>query len=325
MNAIAAHRLADIGFVEYSPADRDQIVNFFQECGYPHTTRFWEWINLESPDGPTIARYAQFEGKIIAAYAVLPRRLGLGRGEVLAGLGIHLAAHPDYRSTWGTINLVKRLFKDCEANNLAFIYGFPNDNSWLISQRLLGWQAIADLPALEVDRRQLISRLDPVSQTGLVLLQFTEAHASLLSRAQAAAVAPIKTAAYLNWRYANHPTHSYYLVEERQNGSVSGFLVLKLYQKDGVLYGHILEWGLPATATDLLATLLAKAANFFSTQNVDFVSGWLPAEHPFYPELTALGFCPGGFKTHFGYRPFGQTVALAQENWFMTMGDSDAF
>ena len=325
MNAIAPHRLADIRFVAYSPADRDQTVNFFQECGYPHTARFWEWINLESPDGPTIARYAQFEGKIIAAYAVLPRRLRLGRGEVLAGLGIHLAAHPDYRSTWGTINLVKQIFKDCEANNLAFIYGFPNDNSWLISQRLLGWQAIADLPALEVDRRQLIPHFHPASQAGLGPLQFTEAHASLLSRAQAEAIAPIKTAAYLNWRYANHPQQRYYLVEERRNGSVSGFLVLKLYQKDTVLYGHILEWGLPATDSDLLAMLLAKAANFFSTQSVDIVSGWLAAEHPFYPELTAFGFRPCGFKTHFAYRPLGQTLALAQENWFMTMGDSDAF
>lgn len=325
MSGMSAPWLSDVCFSSYTPGDEQRIVEFFRECGYRHTQRFWQWINQEYPDGQTIFRYAELNGKIIAHYSVLPRRVCIGGKEILAGLGIHMASHPDYRSTWVLVNLVKQVLKVCKAAGMLFIYGFPNENSWLISQRLLGWKAVTDIPALEVSLSNLASILNVTSQTDPTPLQFRDEHSALLeSCLLPGLIAPHKSAAYLNWRYTNHPRVNYCLLEEHRKGKLVGFLVLKLYKKEGTLYGHILEWGVTRKDTDLLGVLLASAVRFFLKNRVAIVSCWMTSEHPFYSMLTELGFYPKGFITHFGYRSISE-VDSSNRSWFITMGDSDAF
>jgi len=225
------------------------------------------------------------------------------------------------------INVMNFVYKACRDMGIKIVYGFPNDNSWLLSQRLLGWVKVFDMPALEkpldgiiLDKN--IERLNVKSK-----FSFTDKHVFLIKKIVTPEFISIKkNLNYLNWRYKYHPSLKYYLIEKADPQN-KGFLILKLYKKNNLQYGHILEIGLlEQNHFETLEILLNNAISFFKNHSVDIVSTWINENHPLFLYFKEAGFKPSGFITHFGYKKINfELEDINNLKWFMVMGDSDAF
>jgi len=320
--------IKNVDYRDYKIRDEKRIVNFFIECGYISNIEFWNWINRNSPYGNTIFKIAELDGKIICHYAVLPKILKLKNKEIKVGLGIHLASHPKVRSTEVVVTTMKYVYQSCKDLGIDIIFGFPNKNSWLFSQRLLGWVKIADISALEKPLGEFIfSKNNKILNVQSDLI-FTNEHISLLEKLVPLNFITVKkNLNYLNWRYKYHPFQRYYLIEERIGDQIKGFFILKIYEKNNLRYGHILELGLlEKNDFTMFDKLLNNAISFFKNHSVDIVSMWMSENHPLFSYCKKMGFKSSDFITHFGYKKINYNLEdINNLNWFMVMGDSDAF
>lgn len=318
---------SQVRYIDYEAGDEDRLVTFFNNLGYTHhTPDFWKWTYEDCPEGKAIFQSAKVAERVVGHYATLPRSLVMGEGSINGALGIHLATHMDYRSVDIFMKVVQGVYLANQQAGVDAIYGFPNDNSWLPLQRLAQWTPVGDIPALEVDCATLVQAA--LNSTATIMPpDLRDRHSELLQQFVPAGFVHVKKSPpYLTWRYARHPLRSYYLLEYHEEGQLQGFSVLKLYRKENILYGHILEWGLPKDDQHILAEIIGGAAHFFQKQQVNIVSTWLHTRHPIFQHLISLGFRSSGFATHFGYRALRDSMEdLKDANWLLSMGDSDAF
>ena len=321
--------------VEYrssKPGDEERIIPFLRECGYSPDDRSWNWINRRCPHGETLVELGLMEGRIVGHYSVLPRPLDVRGVRVSSGLAIHAAVHPQFRGLALLQGLMGRIVERCRENRTRFIYAFPNDQIWLVYQKLFHWQSLGNLDVLELsladwtDRERApsgISVQDPVF--------FDERYEDFLRSlgSQGAQISVLKDRSYLNWRYADHPKVSYRLLEARGNGTeILGFLILKRYEKLGKHYGHLVEFGVRPENTPVGVRLVRQALAELSHPPVDVVSCWISQHDPLYPVLRQMGFDVGNSQAPVGYRwvdPVRPPETFELKDWQIRMGDSDAF
>ncbi len=313
------------------PGDAEAIIAFLRACGYESDLAFWRWINVECPQGRTMVELALDGERVIGHYAVLPRRLRLGGAVVQAGQAIHAAVHPECRGLAVLQGLMRRVVASCRAAGLPFLYGFPNEQIWLVYQKIFQWEPVGDLVALERPvGRDGAETVDGVTVSCREHVAFDERYRvfeELPSLRTATCV--LKDPAYLDWRYARHPRVRYQQLEaSTATGALAGYVVLKRYEKGGTVYGHLVDVGIrdghPAVARALVTAALAR----FREEQVDAASCWALPQSPCFAALQAAGFRPTGFSTHLGYRLLDPGVAvdrLGLAHWHVMMGDSDAF
>jgi len=313
------------------PGDEHGVIKFFEECGYHPDEAFWRWINKGCPHGETIVEIAINGEQVIGHYSVLPRLVSVGGKTVGAGLAIHAAVHPQFRGLVILSELLDRIFKRCREAKIPFIYAFPNNNIWLVYLKLFRWQQVGDLPALELPlcnfRAEHSDSPHILVHDGVCFNERVGEFGSADWLYEKTFV--VKDRAYLNWRYVHHPRVRYHLVEAKKDGcGLTGYLVLKLFEKHGVKYGHIVDLNCVPSSLALFAPMVYKAISWFCIQGVSVASCWMLKGTPFYEVLLQIGFQPTGFLTHMGYRvidPDFPVERLHVGRWHTVMGDSDAF
>jgi len=321
-----------IKYHSYRPGDEQAIIKLFWECGYTnHDQAFWYWINRQCPFGKTIIEVATVGTQVVGHYSILPRLVRIGGTVVSAGLAIHAAIHPEYRGLVILQELMKRIFYQCHQTNMAFIYGFPNNNAWSVYLKLFQWQRITELATLELplDNFQAVGSNAPrISLRDE--LYFDDRYDSFqMEDLLSEKTYVVKDKKYLNWRYAHHPQVQYQLLEaETESGNLAGYLVLKLYRKNHIMYGHIIDLYFIRSDLHLFSHAVCQALSWFIRQGVDIASCWILKGTPFFEPLLDIGFRPIGFASHVGYRlirPNFPVDKLNVDKWHMVMGDSDAF
>ena len=309
--------------------DEHAVLRLLRACGYSPDERWWRWMNEECPQGKTLVELAVAgDGEVVGHYSVWPKLLRSGGATLRAGMAIHAAVHPDHRGLSILKDLMQRTVARCREEGIAFIYAFPNDQVWLVYLRFLQWKELGDLKACEIS----LEGWDEPEQGGSLqwVLRdppvFEEAHgriqqAMLEEGSLREKIAAVKDRAWLEWRYARHPRVRYPLLEGRSSsGELVAYGVLKLYEKAGIRYGHIVDFGVLPSAEQGFPALVRAALRFFKSRGADVASCWFSDEQ--------LGFRKTGFITHVGIRPVepensGETFML--NPWHVTMGDSDAF
>lgn len=322
---------AAIAYRSYRHGDEEAIVTCLQRCGYEPDQRFWHWVNRECPQGATKVELALADGVVVGHYAVWPRRLRVEGATVNVGQAIHAAVHPQFRGLAILQGLMRRIVSTCQEAGLRLLYAFPNEQIWLVYRTLFEWRAIGDLVALEcaLQDRETVDA-DPPSISWSDRIRFDERYQPFerMETLQGKTYV-LKDPAYLTWRYARHPRVRYQLLEAHTPaGELSGFAVLKLYENDGIRYGHVVDLGVRSAPPGVASRLLAKALCVFRRQQVDRASCWIATQSPLFDTGHAMGFRATGFSTHAGYRLIDQnfpTSHLSLERWHLVMGDSDAF
>ncbi len=282
----------------YEKEDISGILALFKACGYNLSVEYYNWINFDNPFGESIIHVAKDQDNIIGHYAVMPVDLDYNGETIRAGFAIQATIHPDHRNLENIIELTEAIWGRCKDKGIKFVYGFPNDRIWPICTNLMGFKPIGDFRAWELPIEDF--RLDVNGING---------------NYKATDKIRVKKTDYRAWRFLNHPLNHYVL---RMEDWVS--CILKLYDRDGKKYGHIIDF------ETLSFNFLEGVRKYFQKQLVDIISCWV-MPGPYANILQTCGFKQTGFMTHFGYRPISDVPEGIDklENWHITMADSDAF
>lgn len=104
---------------------------------------------------------------IVGSFNVMPERYRFFEREETLGISVDTMVHPEHRRI--PIHL-KRLADLVEAEmrkrGMAFLFGFPNDNSFIYAQKVMKWKAIGDLPYYVLPLRPgaFIGALKPIDR-----------------------------------------------------------------------------------------------------------------------------------------------------------------
>ena len=138
-----------------------------------------------------------------------------------------------------------------------------------------------------------------------------------------------RTEEFMNWRFAENPDANYLTcVILDDNNDISGYVILKVYTKEDVLKGHIVD--MLSTTEEVAHSLLDHSQNHFVEKGVCNISCWIP-QNSFYDNvLKEQGFTKKETDTWLGVKVFDVDNPLVKSvehfsNWFITMGDSDVF
>jgi GNAT superfamily N-acetyltransferase len=347
--------------IEVQFATRDQ---FLPELGgetfgerYPSLPigDFYRWKYFESPLGPALIGIATVGRRVVSTVAAVPKRILCGGDTHLVyELGDFLTAS-DYRNQGLFSRLIELVCESARSNGAAFVYVQPNDVSFPILSRRLGFheprriesrrflfpsrvlEKRLRLPGtlfrlMGVDavvRRKAIGR--PAAR-GLEVVKTTgfddETDALWEEVSPAFSVSIVRDSAYLNWRYAKSPT-PYQIWKARRQGALAGFTVAFASLQHKVAY--LLE--LFTGQHDLEASRALVAASFdeLLQQGVEAIYTWTlrwPDRSAAQRVLTTA--CPFVEKgdLHLAMRFLGSHLGpenLSEAAWQFAAGDFDGF
>lgn len=84
--------------------------------------------------------------EIVGCYSVIPYRYEYFDHELIFGLSVDTMIHEDYRGSPYTLKKLSSLiYEQLKANNIPFVFGFPNDNVYLVRKKILKWEDIGKL------------------------------------------------------------------------------------------------------------------------------------------------------------------------------------
>jgi predicted N-acetyltransferase YhbS len=133
---------------------------------------------------------------------------------------------------------------------------------------------------------------------------------------------------YLSWRFVRRPHVKYGLLLARTGDDVLGYVVTRLAQRAGLLWGYLVDLLVENSSHSLMAALIREATRSLVKQGAAAVS-CLATTPPFRRALFREGFLPWrwGRPTYFHTRvdlPDPTLQAFRDPpQWFLTMGDGD--
>jgi hypothetical protein len=230
--------------------------------GDQFTEPYYRW-KYNPPEGGARIALLHENGELLAANSMYPLRVCAGDGAVRAWQSCDTATHPKGRGRGYFLRCLAALREHLAPGEIFF--GFPNKNSTPGFIKF-GWVHGADVrtlvriwPGWHLQRAK---RVEPIKVFGPEQDAFAAALGGrggpLLDR----------RAAYMNWRYFQHPLNRYECFAWRESGRQLGLLVMRRVE----LFGRVI-----AVAMELLAlesrvegALLAAAAAWARGQGIAY-------------------------------------------------------
>ena len=317
---------------EYQPGDEQQILEMdwllFPDPWNKRNLDNWFWKYMgNNPAGKAIVYVMEHEGKIIVHFAVVPYRVRVLGQDVLGSHSIGSMVDPKYQGK-GLIKFVAdKLFEEAVGRGIAFSYGFPNDLAYELHKKLMGYGDIAQIYTMEKPTEPKAEQKQPAESFKFKpIIKFDGSVDQLWDQAKDSyKIAVIRDAVFLNWRYLARPDQKYYAFGAYEGQQLVGYVILKLYQDDKVLKGHIIDiFSLPERR-EIAEFLVSKSEEYFSQKKTNIESAWVTGSDLYNSVLADRRFKP------VRPRPLICRLNLDQdknqsmldgENWYFTMGDT---
>ena len=302
----------------YRAGDERKIAELFRAChGRELPLELWRWRYQRNPAGPPVIDVAESGGRIVAHVATIPVRLSKGSAALRAGLWADLMVHPEARGLDLFMRLSESHTRRAKATGIRQLYAFPNDNSYPILKRMLGWKTVQEIDALEAPLERLRLPRPPLPAGWFFeeINEYTLGFNDFWSSVRPAAISIVRDTAWLRWRYLRKPKYNYgRWALWNEQGRLAGWIAAKVFGRIGDVMDLWAEPSGPAAGH-----LMVQAAEWFRSQKVRRVSAWASRSSRTLARYRAWGFAPIGPRTHFAAIPFNG------ERWDISKGDSDVF
>jgi hypothetical protein len=332
------------------------------------TPDFVTWKYFSNPAGRVYGRCAELDGHPAGFYGNIPLRITLGGQLVPGAQAVDAMVDPHARRHGIFVRLAQETFAEMDEAGVRLAYVFPSPAAQAAFVGRLGWTHAGAVPRyvqiLSTSRARrrtqatvvwacsravaLRARLGARSYDD-TKLQVTVTRAcdqvfdarfdDLWAAAAPKAVAVVRDAAYLTWRYAQQPLGLYTAVTVERRGVLAGFMVLS--SRDVAEHGAlaIAEWLVMPDDAAAVEALLAAGRHRALALGCSQLQCWMLPQHDFYVQALRragfiywpLRFVPGAlrYSTPFIIRT-QPGVALQPDpaqltNWYVTMGDHDYY
>jgi len=135
---------------------------------------------------------------------------------------------------------------------------------------------------------------------------------------------------YLNWRYCTPNGGNYHTSSVEDDGLILGFIVLRInkYEKE-YPRGYIVDLLALPDRIDVANSLVITAMQYFRNENVNHVSTWVIANHPYEHVLRQNGFVDSRSDLYLKYElkkdniPRNQLRLVGVSSLHFQIGDTD--
>lgn len=319
----------------YRPGDETGILDLYRVVfKLEMSLEEWRWYYQGGPSGrgpvAVIVVAEAPDGRVIGHYAVQPRPFCVDGRRLTAGLVMGSMVAPEFRNITTFIDMAKAAYALCREQGIGFLYAFPNDNVWLVRQRMLDWQALPHLHALCAAPVDIQVPEADLSHVELLAPGEPLPAADWLGACPSEGVRAVHSPEWLTWRLQERPGVEYPLYAHRVAGRLRGVIALKRYQAaDGRVDGHIVGWRVQPGEEETTGTLLLSCARrHFEEAGAQRLTLWLLPRSPLHALVVRAGMTPEPARKNFGYLSLDDALSPAlapADRWDVTMSDSDVF
>jgi len=268
---------------------------------------YQDWQCQRSPAGAAIGTIARDEqtGQPIGQALTIPVKVRLSGEECTAGLSLNPLTDPDYQGGDVSASLLKDACALAAEEEIAFTYGFPNQDSHSTFVNRVGFRDAGPVPllvrplsperlAMKTTGSRVLARTASVARLvwrtptpappqerllGLEIAEvsfFDEPFALFWHRVQHRfPVMVVRDPVYLNWRFVDVPAREYTIFAARSEGKIRGYIVLREAPLGRFSAGLIMDLIVEASGEGRAAgrLLIDQAYSYFSDRDLDILAG----------------------------------------------------
>jgi hypothetical protein len=290
----------------------------------------WYWkFTSQNPSGKSFIWVIEDNNRLIAHFAAVPYRLKVFNEEFTVSHSIGALVEERYQNRGLMKFTGDKLFDELARNNIPFTYGFPNKRSYLLHKRYMGYTDLIEFDEWKIGKDTIDKKINDYKELSdfRKIREFDEKADNLweLCRSKYKVIV-VRNKDYLNWRYIKRPDREYYSFGLYDGNQLKGYTVLKLYQTDKFLRGHILDIFADYDDRDTFSKLVEGSLGFFRDQKVDEITCWIWGNKLIEGLLAQNGFFQRGVKIPLVIRnntgfQYGEDIKN-NNCWYFTMGDS---
>lgn len=326
----------------YKPGDEAGILELFNSVfGIGRPMEVWNWEYRDCPEGIHCFLGHLDDGQIVSQFCSIPSRVKIGSDEYLFGQIVDSMVHPNFRGSLkkkGLFASTVQAYVDHlgRADKELIMMGLPNPQAFRVGKKLCGYVPMTKIyvhtKAVEPDTTLPMPPIDVSFRMNEFRVQvvgrFSDDVRELWERvAPHHAVATVRSAKHLNWRFPDSPQWDYVLVEARgaEDNALHGYTVLRqkwLDQPDLMIADWFIDPEVPGVANALLANAEHLAAKAGMTA-VKCLLNPMCEESRFF-EDEGYDLTPTPFRmVSRTYDESIVTVPWLNRHWYYTMGDFD--
>lgn len=311
---------------------------------------YYRWMYLENPAGPAVVHSARLGERVVASFALAPKRFQVDGRQLVIGKTMDMFTDPEFQGR----GLIKRcttaVFEGAKAAGIAGWCVTPSVNSYPIFKDKWGYRedlrilfrarvlkfgpllgAVlkpAGLLGRVVDGvRALLPHRDPGLPDGYQVdhLERFDHEADRLwgEVGPGYKVALVRDAAYLNWRYVENPD-DYTMLGLRRDGLLVGIVVLAETVRRGVRCGEIVDFVAPAEDDEVLKLLVQVAVEHSRRAGHALVQAWTVKDTTLDARFRVAGLGVKRTEIKFLTSPDLPDPLLRDPNaWLLTQGDGN--
>ena len=319
--------------------------------------KLWHWMYRENPAGQARIHVVEEQGKIIAHRAHIQVELKVANDTIKACQNISFMTHPDSKFK-GLYLLERRVVREAVREGLHITFGFPTEAARpgfvkvgysdfgsmqpmfkpLNIQNTLKTRinngflarlcAVTASPFIKTIYR---SRKPPVIE-GLTINRidsFDDRFNELWTRVSGShPIMVVRSKQHLNWRYSP-PGIDYTVFAAVKDNEVLGYIVIRYVQ--GAPVNQVNIYDIVAQSEEVIHCLVAKVVEYSRKLAADFVYCNMIANKEYFRALQRNGFMSTRLIRHATFGAYTSSQHMPQafiedpRNWFVQLGDSDAF
>ena len=147
------------------------------------------------------------ENEIVGCYTSIPVKYHYYDKELIFALSVDTMIKEEYRGNPFTLKKLSNLVYDSlKSDNVPFVFGFPNDNVYLVRQKILKWKDVGQLDyfILPINIGAIKTNfkfLNPISKLfSKILLSFI--HINLIDSKKSKNIEKVTNSEFMNYRYS---------------------------------------------------------------------------------------------------------------------------
>jgi len=320
----------------FRPGDEEAILELHNLSFAGHEARrrqHWIWKFVDNPLKKTEIMIAERDdGKCMGLFSGIKQRFLIDNKPCFCSNQVDVATHESLRrGMLGArllVDLVKQYYVHYTGGETKMAWGFPEPALHRIGLHFMKWGVLRDVVYLV---REPEPFADPPAEIEVRAVDRFGPDADGLWEqcAQEINTGLVRNAAYLNWRYADHPDIPHLLFEARERGSgaLRGLTTLRQGGWDESIMS-VMDWLVPVEDRVAEAALVQQSLRAAAQHGREYLAYWFPAprlqftrfqrDHGFFAYATPYQEC---------FRPFFKKYDRRwyERHWYQTIGDIDFF
>ncbi|WP_448383866.1 hypothetical protein [Desulfosoma sp.] len=294
----------------------------------------WHWKYVANPFGAPMTVCVSEAEEIVAFFAAI-RYPAFWKGRQTFMLhAVDNMSHPAYRGVLsgrkGLFARTAEFFFRCHTgpDKSVFVYGYPGIRHFRLGQYLLGYMALPRGISFLRGKAKNIREKRGLSFRIVEVVKTASEDFDHFCRATAREYpfAVRRDAAFIRWRFLDHPLQKYHLWVCRSFGRRRITAFAAVHREEG--RARLVDLWAVEVETDT-RRLLAEIASDLARTGGEFLECWLPSGHFLSNHLRTIGFEeapePFGFVPACVNRSFHPDldISWATRNFFYTLADAD--